>query len=101
MLANVKQAFQPVFEPVHRLESLCHFPPHVGRFVFLIVSIGEPLLTNYRLIPSFGIIWPNGVVEALVPGACRIQQAVGTTPSTPSSHLEEVVTTSFLGQQDV
>jgi hypothetical protein len=33
---NVTQAFQPVFEPVHRLESLCHFPDLVRRFVFLI-----------------------------------------------------------------
>jgi hypothetical protein len=40
-LGNVTQAFQPVFEPFHRLESLCHFPPPVCRVVFLIVMIGE------------------------------------------------------------
>ena len=32
-----------------------------------------------------------GVVEALVPRASRIQQAVGTTATTPSSQLEETV----------
>ena len=32
---NVTQAFQPVFEPVHRLESLCHF---LGTRWFLIKS---------------------------------------------------------------
>lgn len=31
-IENVTRAFQPVVVPVHRLESLCHFPPPVSRF---------------------------------------------------------------------
>ncbi|MEI8313275.1 MAG: hypothetical protein WCH98_21200, partial [Verrucomicrobiota bacterium] len=78
------QAFQPVFEPVHRLESLCHSAVPFCHFLFLIVRILVPRRSPFLLLA--GMILLSGCTTARKQAAAPVPVPLpAATPPKPAT----------------